>query len=290
MTPKVFFVTGTARGLGKQVAEAILAAGHSLVATARNPEQIRTLRETYGSRVITASLDVTDADAAQAAVETAIGAFGRIDVLINNAGYANLASVEDITLEDFRAQVDTNLFGVVTVTKAVLPVMRQQGSGHIIQVSSLGGRVATAGLAAYQSAKWAVGGFSEVLAQEVAPLGIKVTVLEPGGMRTDWAGSSMAIPPISVPYRHTVGALAHLLKSGANAAAGDPAKVARLIVRLADLDSPPLRLLVGSDAITYAASAAKALAENDQRWESLSRSTDHDSVDARSVDPLGQLS
>ena len=157
MTAKVFFATGTARGLGKQVADAVLAAGHFLVATARNPEQIRTLRETCGSRIITASLDVTDADAAQAAVEAAIRAFGRIEVLINHAGYADLASVEDITLEDFRAQVDTNLFGVVAVTKAVLPVMRQQGSGHIIQVSCLGGRVATAGLAAYQSAKWAVG-------------------------------------------------------------------------------------------------------------------------------------
>jgi NAD(P)-dependent dehydrogenase (short-subunit alcohol dehydrogenase family) len=129
--------------------------------------------------VITASLDVIDAGAARAAVDAAIRAFGRIDVLVNNAGYANLASVEDITLQDFKAQVDTNLFGVVTVTKAVLPVLRQQASGHIIQVSSLGGRIATAGLAAYQSAKWAVGGSSEVLAQEVGPLGIKVTVLEP---------------------------------------------------------------------------------------------------------------
>src|SRR5215813_5893484 len=155
---------------------------------------------------------------------TPLSAFGRIDVLVNNAGYANLASVEDTTLEDFRAQVDTNLFGVVTVTKAVLPVLRQQGAGHIIQVSSLGGRVATAGLAAYQSAKWAVGGFSEVLAQEISPLGIKVTVLEPGGMRTDWAGASMSIPPISAPYASTVGMLARVLKSGANVAAGDPAK------------------------------------------------------------------
>src|SRR6185437_3246266 len=143
-----------------------------------------------------------------AAVAAGTAAFGRIDVVVNNAGYANLAAVEDITLDDFRAQVDANLFGVVNVTKAALPALRAQGAGHIIQVSSVGGRLATPGLSAYQAAKWAVGGFSEVLASEVGPLGIKVTVLEPGGMRTDWAGSSMRVPPISEPYQSTVGVVA----------------------------------------------------------------------------------
>jgi NAD(P)-dependent dehydrogenase (short-subunit alcohol dehydrogenase family) len=132
-------------------------------------------------------------------------AFGHLDVIVNNAGYANLAAIEDVTLADFREQVDANLFGVVNVTKAALPVLREQGGGHVIQVSSIGGRLATAGLSAYQAAKWAVGGFSEVLAREVGPLGIKVTVLEPGGMQTDWAGSSMRVPPISEPYQPTVG-------------------------------------------------------------------------------------
>ena len=156
------------------------------------------------------ALDVTDPDAAAAAVAAGAGAFGRLDVVVNNAGYANLASVEDITLADFRAQVDANLFGVVNVTKAALPILREQGSGHIIQVSSIGGRLATAGLSAYQAAKWAVGGFSEVLAREVGPFGIKVTVLEPGGMQTDWAGSSMRVPPVSQPYQPTVGVMARM--------------------------------------------------------------------------------
>ena len=206
--PQVFFLTGSSRGLGRQVAEAALAAGHYLVATARNPASLADLVDRYGGQVLPVALDVTDPAAAVAAVSAGTAAFGRIDVVVNNAGYANLAAVEDISLEDFREQVDANLFGVVNVTKAALPVLRAQGGGHIIQVSSIGGRLATPGLSAYQAAKWAVGGFSEVLAREVGPLGIKVTVLEPGGMRTDWAGSSMRVPPVSEPYRPTVGASA----------------------------------------------------------------------------------
>ena len=228
---QVFFLTGSSRGLGRQVAEAVLAAGHSLVATARNPASLADLADRYGDRVLPVALDVTDPEAAVAAVKAGTAAFGRIDVVVNNAGYANLASVEDMALDDFRAQVDANLFGVVNVTRAALPVLRAQGGGHIIQVSSVGGRLATAGLSAYQAAKWAVGGFSEVLAQEVGPLGIKVTVLEPGGMRTDWAGSSMRVPPISEPYQPTVGAMARVHEEiGSGGALGDPAKVAQVVV------------------------------------------------------------
>ena len=179
--PQVFFLTGSSRGLGRQIAEAALAAGHYLVATARDPASLADLADRYGGRVLPVALDVTDPRAAEAAVTAGTAAFGRIDVVVNNAGYANLAAVEDISLEDFRAQVDANLFGVVNVTKAALPVLRRNGGGHIIQVSSVGGRLATPGLSAYQAAKWAVGGFSEVLAREAGPLGIKVTVLEPGG-------------------------------------------------------------------------------------------------------------
>jgi len=201
---KVFLVTGSSRGLGRSIAEAVLEAGHQLVATARTPGQLDDLVGKYGDQVRAVALDVTDPVAAEAAVQVAVQAFGRLDVVVNNAGYANLASVEDITAEDFRRQIDTNLFGVVNVTKAALPVLREQGSGHFIQVSSVGGRIGAVGLSAYQSAKWAVGGFSTVLALEVAPLGVKVTVLEPGGMRTDWAGSSMDIPPVSAPYQQTL--------------------------------------------------------------------------------------
>jgi len=281
---QVFFLTGSSRGLGRQVAEAALTAGHRVVATARNPATLADLAERYGSRVLPLALDVTDPGAAAAAVAAGTAAFGRIDVVVNNAGYANLAAVEDITLDDFRAQVDANLFGVVNVTKAALPALRAQGAGHIIQVSSVGGRLATPGLSAYQAAKWAVGGFSEVLASEVGPLGIKVTVLEPGGMRTDWAGSSMRVPPISPPYQPTVGAVAAM--HGGGGALGDPAKVAQVVLKVAAMAEPPLRLILGSEAYAYATAAARARAESDAAWHDLTVSTDRDDATAAERDPL----
>jgi NAD(P)-dependent dehydrogenase (short-subunit alcohol dehydrogenase family) len=287
---QVFLVTGSSRGLGREIVEAALAAGHQVVATARRPEELADLVERFGTQVRAVALDVTDPAAADAAVHTAVEAFGRLDVLVNNAGYADLAAVEDVTLESFRAQIETNLFGVVTVTKAALPVLRAQSPvdgvrGHIVQISSVGGRLASVGLSAYQSAKWAVGGFSGVLAQEVAPLGITVTVLEPGGMRTDWAGSSMTIPPISAPYEQTVGERARMMT--ASAMAGDPAKVAQVVLTVAAMDEPPLRLVLGSDAARYAGMAAQALAESDARWHDLSVSTDHADSTAADLDPLG---
>lgn len=284
---QVFLVTGSSRGLGREIIEAALAAGNQVVATARRSEQLADLVDKYGDQVRAVALDVTDPLAADAAVRAAVDAFGRLDVVVNNAGYADLASIEDATLEAFRAQIETNLFGVVTVTKAALPQLRAQGSGHIIQVSSVGGRLASAGLGAYQSAKWAVGGFSSVLNEEVAPLGIKVTVLEPGGMRTDWAGTSMAIPPISAAYQSTVGERARMIRAGLSTEAGDPAKVARVVLDIASMTEPPLRLLLGSDAFRYGTAAGRALAESDEKWHELSVSTDHDGATASQLNPLG---
>jgi NAD(P)-dependent dehydrogenase (short-subunit alcohol dehydrogenase family) len=284
---QVFFLTGSSRGLGRHIAEAALAAGHRVVASARNPERLAGLAARYGGQVLPVALDVTDPGAAQAAVAAGVAAFGRLDVVVNNAGYANLAAVEDITLADFRAQLDANLFGVVNVTKAALPVLREQGGGHIIQVSSIGGRLATAGLSAYQAAKWAVGGFSEVLAREVGPLGIKVTVLEPGGMQTDWAGSSMRVPPVSEPYQPTVGVMAAMHHElGSSGALGDPAKVARVVLEVAAMAEPPLRLILGSEAYAYAMAAARARAESDAAWHDLTISTDRDDATAADRDPL----
>jgi NAD(P)-dependent dehydrogenase (short-subunit alcohol dehydrogenase family) len=283
----VFLITGSSRGLGRAIAEAALDAGHRVVATARRPEQLAGLAARHGDHIHPVALDVTDFAAAERAVEAAVEAYGRLDVVVNNAGYADLAAVEDMTIDAFRAQIDTNLLGVVNVTKAALPVMREQGAGHIVQVSSLGGRIANAGLSAYQAAKFAVGGFSEALAQEVAPLGIKVTVLEPGGMRTEWAGASMTVPPISEPYAQTVGALATLVRGGPAGAAGDPAKVARVVLEIAGMAEPPVRLLLGSDAVTYAAGAAQSRAASDEQWRELSLSTDHDGLTAAAADPLG---
>jgi NAD(P)-dependent dehydrogenase (short-subunit alcohol dehydrogenase family) len=285
-SPTVFFLTGSSRGLGRAIAEAVLDAGHQLVATARRPEQLANLVAAHPDRVLALPLDVTDAAAAGAAIAAGRERFGRIDVIVNNAGYANLAAVEDVDPDDFRAQVETNLFGVVNVTKAALPVLREQGGGHVIQVSSIGGRLATAGLSAYQSAKWAVGGFSSVLAKEVEPLGIKVTVLEPGGMQTDWAGSSMSVPPISEPYRPTVGAMA-AMHNAETLALGDPAKVAQVVLEVAAMDEPPLRLILGSEASAYATAAARAQAESDEHWHDLTVSTDRDDATAADRDPLG---
>jgi NAD(P)-dependent dehydrogenase (short-subunit alcohol dehydrogenase family) len=270
---KIWFITGSARGLGRAITEAALSAGGSVIATARKPEQLKELVETYGDRVFPVALDVTKNDDVLKAVEAGHAKFGRIDVVVNNAGYGDTAAVEDVTVEDFRAQIDTNFLGVVYVTKAVLPILRQQGSGHIFQVSSLGGRIGAVGLSAYQSAKWAVGGFSTVLAQEVAPLGIKVTVLEPGGMKTDWAGSSMTIPPISEPYQQTVGKFAEMLRSHSGQEPSEPAKVADLVLKLVDRPDAPVRLLVGPDAVEYASKAADALAQSDRQWRDLSLST-----------------
>ena len=283
----VFLVSGASRGLGREIVAAALQAGHRVVAGARREAALEALTREYGERIAVVPLDVTDGQAAQAAVATAVSRFGRLDVLVNNAGYANVGAIEDMDFEDFRAQLDTNLLGVVRLTQAALPVMRAQRAGRIIQVSSVGGRMATPGLAAYQSAKWAVGGFSSVLAAEVAPLGIKVTVLEPGGMRTDWAGSSMRVDPVRPEYAETVGRMAARHAGGATEAS-DPVKVARLVLEVAALDEPPLRLLAGADAYAYGTAAGRALLAEDERWRPLSESTTADGATAAQLDPLGQ--
>ncbi|MDX6742331.1 SDR family NAD(P)-dependent oxidoreductase [Actinocorallia sp. A-T 12471] len=287
MARLVFLVTGGSRGLGREIVKAALAAGHRVVAGARNPERLGDLVAEYGDALRPVRLDVTDPAEADAAVATAVREFGRLDVVVNNAGYADLAAVEDVTLEDFRAQVETNFFGVVIVTKAALPVLREQGGGRIIQISSVGGRLASPGLGAYQAAKAAVGSFSGVLAAETAGLGIKVTVLEPGGMRTDWAGSSMKIPPISQPYADTVGARAAIM--GRSTLTGDPARVAAVVLDVAAQPDPPLRLLLGSDAYTYATAAARAQLASDESHHALSISTDHPEATEADRDPLGPL-
>jgi len=271
---QVWFITGSSRGIGRALAEAVLAAGHRLVATARNPKQLSDLVDRYGDRARAVALDVTDERAALAAVQSAVDAFSRIDVLVNNAGYGDLASIEDTSLKDFRAQIETNLFGVVNVTKAALPVMRRQGAGHILQFSSVGGRIGPVGRGAYAAAKWGVEGFSEVLSKEVGPLGIKVTIVEPGGFRTDFAGSSTSIPPDNPAYAGTVGAVARFQREYNGVQPGDPAKAAAALLHVATLAEPPLRLPLGSDAARAVEEAERVRAEADKKWRQLSESTD----------------
>jgi NAD(P)-dependent dehydrogenase (short-subunit alcohol dehydrogenase family) len=271
---RVWLITGSSRGLGRALAEAVLEAGESLVATARKPEQLSDLVKRYGGRARAIALDVTDERAAAAAVDAAVEAFGRLDVLVNNAGYGDVGSIEDTSLAEFRAQIETNLFGVINVTKAAIPVMREQRSGHMIQLSSIGGRIGPVGRGPYAAAKWGVEGFSEVLAKELAPFGIKVTIVEPGGFRTDFAGASTTIRAGRPEYEETVGKVARFQREYDGKQPGDPARAASAIIHLASLDAPPLRLLLGSDAAHAAEQADLARLEADRAWRALSVSTD----------------
>jgi NAD(P)-dependent dehydrogenase (short-subunit alcohol dehydrogenase family) len=271
---QVWLITGSSRGLGRALAEAVLAAGHRLVATARRPEQLADLVRDYGDRIRAVALDVTDAAAAASAIRAAVDAFGRLDVLVNNAGYGNVGSVEDTSLAEFRAQIETNLFGVITVTKAALPLMREQGSGHIIQFSSIGGRVGPIGRAPYAAAKWGVEGFSEVLAKEVGPLGIKVTIVEPGGFRTDFAGASTEILEGRPEYDATVGKVARFQRDYNGRQPGDPAKAAAVLLHIAGMGEPPIRLPLGTDAADLAAKTDLERIEAGRKWRDLSVSTD----------------
>ena len=272
---KVWLVTGSASGLGRNIAEAVLASGDRLVATARDPHRLEDLVKKYGDQVRTAALDVADEDAARAAVRVAVGAFGRLDVVVNNAGYGDVAPFEQLSAERFKAVVDTNFYGVVNVTRAALPIMRKQKSGCILQISSVGGRLALPGSTAYHAAKWAVGGFTESLAQEVAPFGVKVCALEPGGMRTNWgARAHQDMPDLLPDYEPSVGAVVKALHSLWGQENSDPAKVAQVILRLADSDHLPAHLLIGSDAVRYAGEAEAARTADAERWREMSVSTD----------------
>ncbi|KAL4731539.1 hypothetical protein ACLX1H_000510 [Fusarium chlamydosporum] len=266
---RVWFVTGSSRGVGRAIVEQVLAAGDIVVATARNPSQLDDLLTKYGpDKILSTSLDVADPQAAVRAVDEAVSKFDRIDVVVNNAGHAEMASIEDMSLETFRSQVDVNFFGVVNVTKAVIPILRKQGSGHIIQISSVGDRVGSPGIAAYQSAKWAVAGFSTVLSQELAPFGIKVTVAEPGGIKTDWAATAIASAKISEPYQQTVGMMLKLREN--DSLWSEAAEIAKAIKYLSEVEEPPLRIILGPSAIPYAQMAAKSLAESDEKWLQVS--------------------
>jgi NAD(P)-dependent dehydrogenase (short-subunit alcohol dehydrogenase family) len=272
---KVWLITGAARGLGRSIAEAVLTAGDQLVATARDPNRLVDLEKRYGDQLRTAALDVTDATAAGAAVQAAIDGFGRLDVLVNNAGFGHVAPFEQAPEEDFRAQIDTNFFGVVNLTRAALPIMRRQRRGHIINISSVGGRIGTPGLSAYQAAKWAVGGFTEVLAQETKPFGVKVVSVEPGGMRTEWAEIARGqMPELLTDYEPSVGVLQNLFKQIAGNEASDPGRVAQVILHLAAHENPPAHLLLGSDALHYFGQVDAARAAAAEQWREVSLSTD----------------
>jgi NAD(P)-dependent dehydrogenase (short-subunit alcohol dehydrogenase family) len=272
--PKVWLITGSGNGLGRDIAEAALAAGDSVVAGARRTEELAPLVAQYGERVKPVMLEVRDEAAAKAAVQLAVNSFGRLDVLVNNAGYGQFAPFEQMSAEDFQAVVDTCFYGVVYTTRAALPVMRKQKNGHIFQVSSVGGRLAVAGNTPYHAAKWAVGGFSDALALEVAPFGVKVCTLEPGGIRTNWARRAGQNAPDLLPdYEPSVGSMLKMLRSLEGRSEGDPRKIADVVLQLASSDEVPLRLILGIDAEKRVQQAEGARASEAEKWRHLTVST-----------------
>jgi NAD(P)-dependent dehydrogenase (short-subunit alcohol dehydrogenase family) len=273
---KVWFITGSSRGLGKSLTEAVLKNGDKVAATARNTQQLDEFVQQFPDQIYPIQLDVTNKDQIYAAVESTIQHFGRIDVLVNNAGFGITGAAEAFTDEQVRSQLETNLYAPIEVTRAVLPHMRQQRSGNILQISSIGGRVGGAGLTMYQAAKFGLAGFSEALSKEVWPLGIKVTCVEPGGFRTDWAGSSMSFAPDVEGYESTVDGVKGFLTSGSFVPVGDPDKAAKVMIELVNHPEPPLHLVLGSEAVGILERADAVRKAEFEKWKSVSISTDHD--------------
>jgi NAD(P)-dependent dehydrogenase (short-subunit alcohol dehydrogenase family) len=271
---RTWLVTGGSRGFGRALCERILESGDNLLATARDPAQLATLAGSRPNQLAIARLDVTREDEANAAVQAAIERFGVLDVLVNNAGYGDIGSVEDTALASFRRQIETNLFGTIILTKAVIPHMRARRSGHIIQFSSVGGRLGAPGRAAYSAAKWGVEGFSEVLAQEMRLIGVKVTIVEPGGFRTDFAGSSTTLEAGRPEYDSVVGNAARMQRAYHGSQPGDPRRGAQAVLDVVAAEDPPLRLPLGSDAVAAIERNDRTRLEELGRWRSLSVSTD----------------
>src|SRR5260221_9648241 len=247
----VWLITGSSRGFGRALVHAALERGNSVVATARRPEQLQDVVDAHAHDVLALPLDVTDAGAVKAAIGTGVERFGRIDVVVNNAGYANLAPIETGDDADFRTQFETNFWGVYHVSKAAIPQLRAQGGGTIVQFSSVGGRVGgSPGIPSYQGVKFAIDGFSPLLSVETAPFGIRVLVVEPSGFATDWAGASMRVDRVPAEYEATVGVMSS--RRGLATPAGDPKRAAEIIARVVERQQVPSHLLLGVNAVTMA--------------------------------------
>ena len=272
---KTWMVTGSSRGFGRALCEVILDSGDNVVATARNPADLAPLLEKFdASRVLAIALDVTDESAAYRAVDHAIDTFGKIDVLVNNAGYGDIGSVEDTPLAAFRQQIETNLFGTIMMTKAVIPHMRERRSGYLVPFSSVGGRIGAPGRAAYSAAKWGVEGFSESLAREMRLIGVHVTIVEPGGFRTDFAGTSTTLDPGQLDYDAVVGSAARMQREYNGRQPGDPRRGASAILQAVAAETPPLRLVLGSDAVRVIEQADHERRVEFEEWKAVSVSTD----------------
>lgn len=272
---KVWLVTGSGNGLGRSITEAALLAGQKVVATARQPQQLQDLVREYGDRVIAIRQDVTKENDAVHAVKAALDTFGRLDVLVNNAGYSRFGPFEQISDADFKSIIDTCFYGVIYTTRAALPVMRKQRAGVIFQVSSVGGRVTRPGNSPYHAAKWAVSGFSEALAQETATFGVRVCSLEPGGIRTNWGKSASAdLPSVLAGYEESVGKALEQLSGYWGNEDSDPERIAKLIVRLAEERDLPPHLLLGNNAFNRCKQMDADRQASAEKWQAISKSVD----------------
>ncbi|HSI56612.1 MAG TPA: oxidoreductase [Ideonella sp.] len=273
---KIWFITGAGRGIGAEIAKAALAAGHTVVATGRSVEQLQATYAAYGGKVLCLPLDISRELDAAAAVETAVGRFGRIDVFVNNAGYGQLGAFEEIASADIERQFATNVFGLMHATRAVLPVMRKQRAGHILNLSSIGGVMGFDGASVYCATKFAVEGFSESLALEVAPFGINVTIVEPGFFRTDFLdGSSVRYGSRTIADYAAAGASAKSTYDSYNhRQPGDPARLGQALVSVAAMAQPPLHFVAGSDAVGFARGTFERRRQEVDLHAELSVSTD----------------
>lgn len=274
---RTWFITGSSAGFGQALATAALAAGDNVVATARRPQAVQALVEQAPERVLAVPLDVTDRGRIDAAVAAAVDRFGGIDVLVNNAGLASVGAVEELEDAALRHLMDVMFFAPVALTQAVLPVMRARGSGHVVQISSMGGQVSAPGFGAYCAAKFALEGVSDALAAEVAPHGIKVLIVEPGAFATSFGAGRSQVSPDSGHYSDTVGPQRKAVATMDGSQPGDPAKAAAAILEALDSAAPPLRLALGADAVEHIGATLDARRAELDQWAPLSRATGRDS-------------
>ena len=273
---KVWFITGSSRGLGRKITEVALGNGDLVAATALGKDDLNDVAEKYKDQVLLIELNVTDKNQIENAIEETVKHFGRIDVLVNNAGFGITGAAEAYTDGEVKSQLEVNLYGAIEITRLVIPIMRKQGDGRILQISSVGGRFGNPGLSIYHAAKFGLTGFSEAVGKEVAPLGIKVTSVEPGSMRTDWGGASMGFAKHVDGYGDTVDKMISLRKEGNYIPSGDPVKAAQAIYDLARHPEPPVHLILGSDAAGIIETVSKSREEEFKKWMPVSLSIDHD--------------
>jgi NAD(P)-dependent dehydrogenase (short-subunit alcohol dehydrogenase family) len=275
-TSPVWFITGCSTGFGLELARLVIARGWNAVVTARDKARLADLVRGHEETVLALDLDVTKEDQVQAAAKAADERFGRIDVLVNNAGYGYMSAVEEGVEAEIRAQFDANVFGLFAMTRAVLPIMRRQHSGHILNVTSIGGLTGYPGSGYYAATKHAVEGWSDSLLAEVRPLGIKVTCVEPGPFRTDWAGRSMTQTPNQIAdYAETVGIRLKNTSANSGKQPGDPVRAAEAMIKITEVDNPPRHFLLGTFAIDEAVKKMNAVLADVEEWRELGLATNY---------------